>query len=566
MPTDRSGAAISSPVLGVYPTYWIEGKDAPPQWSTERLGKVPSTNPVGGTHAEASPYAPVGTSNFNGALAQGPGDDFFEKIILLPRQIDAGLVLSILNYTVQLYNSYRKTPRGLTAYHSSAGAGVYFTGLPTIPNTVQPQTGWTLTLVITADGPPEIDGELTFSFDIGDIVLYLTGQRTALLPFEPEVPIVERLQWLTDILSHKNGKEQRVSLRLAPRQIFEVEFRLTDYQRRCLESMIFSVQEKALGFPIWHEAAILTADAEIGDSVIYVDSAQYIDLRNGGLLAIYANETLYETLEIQSTTTTSITLASTLLRDFPAGARVLPVRIVYANQVGRGERYPVGLQSLRLILTALDNTVDLSSTAGFSTFNSKVLLDGPNAMDETLPETFEKELLTWDNETGVFMVASRWPMGRRGHAKRFQSTSRQSLWQVRCLLHALRGQQVSFYIPTFYDDFLVTRDVVAGSGTLTVQNVGYTKYINAVAPRNVIRLMKTDGTSAIRTITGAAVIDENEEQLTISGTWGLNATVAQVRRVDFIEKVRMDSHEAVFTHQDALGWSTVDFPVKSVLE
>jgi len=566
MPTDRSGAAISSPVLGVYPTYWIEGKDAPPQWSIERLGKVPGANPIGGTHAEASPYAPVGTSNFSGALAQGPGDDFFEKIILLPRQIDAGLVLSTLNYTVQLYSSYRKAIRAFTSYTSSAGAGVYFTGLPTIPSTIQPQTGWTLTLWITADGPPEIDGELIFGFDTGDIILYLTGQRTVLLPFEPEAPIVERLQWLTDILTHKNGKEQRVSLRLAPRQIFEVEFQVTDYQRRCLESMIFSVQEKALGFPVWHEAAILTAAASIGDDTIYVDSTQYVDLRDGGLAAIYANEALYETLEILSKTTTSITFASTLLSNFPAGARVLPVRIVYANQVGRGERYPVGLQSLRLILTALDNTVDLSSTVGFSTFNSKVLLDDPNAMDETLPETFEKELLTWDNETGVFMVASRWPMGRRGHAKRFVSSNRQALWQIRCLLHALRGRQISFYIPTFYDDLLVTRDVTAGSATLTVQNVGYTKYINAVAPRNVIRLTKTDGTSAIRTITGAAVIDENEEQLTLNSNWGINATIAQVRRVDFIEKVRMDSDEAVLTHQDALGWSTVDIPVKAVLE
>jgi hypothetical protein len=234
--------------------------------------------------------------------------------------------------------------------------------------------------------------------------------------------------------------------------------------------------------------------------------------------------------------------------------------------MGRGERYPIGLQSLRIILTALDNTVDLASTVGWSTFNSKVLLDGPNAMDETLPETYEKELLTWDNETGVFMVASRWPMGKRGHEKRFQSTSRQTLWQIRCLLHALRGRQISFYIPTFYDDLLVTRDVTAGSGVLTVQNVGYTKFINAVAPRNVIRLTKTDGTSAIRTITGAAVIDENEEQLTIFGTWGINATIAQVRRVDFIEKVRMDDDEAVLTHQDALGWSVVNFPVKAVLE
>ena len=565
MPTNRAGYALALSQDGIYPTYWTVGKNAPPQWSIEQAGKVPSHAALGGTFAAGSPVTLA--TNFVGVLAPGPGDDFFEHIIYLPTAIAAGVVLTTKTYTIELYSSYRRETRVFQSYLNTAGAGIVITNLPALPSSTPPQSGYSLILQILTSGPPTIQGELDFGFDTVMVVLPITGQRTILFPYEPETPIIEHLSFLTDVRTRRDGTEQRSSLRAFPRQLFEATYLLDGVERQAFQANIFDGQNNPLGMPVWFESTVATAAITTGDFTIAVESTAYTDLRAGSLMAAYTDYRTFEVLSVDSYDATHITFSSAFLGSFPAGTRILPVRMAYAEASIKAGKRLRAVESWNVLFSIYDNTVDLSSTAAFSAFNTKVLLDDPNMVDgDTLQESLENLLRNIDNETGTFQITSDWTSARPGAVKRFGTRTRQHLWEVRQLLHALRGRAISFYLPTFFPDLTVTRNISTSSAVLTITNIGYTKYIRNRQPLNVVRITFTDGSSIIRTVLSSAEIDPTEEQLTMTATFGVNKTVAQVSRVDFITKVRMDSDEVTIRHLSALGDAVVEIPVKTVLE
>jgi hypothetical protein len=556
-----------------YSAGWANKDTGSPQYLTERL--IADTSalqsmagyPRGTLTPRAAGGAVLPTNYAPAVILPAPGDTFFDQVFLLPRTVEVGLVLSTKNFTLDLYSSFRNATRYFTTFLNEAGAGIVIPDLPALPAAMPPQSGYTLHLQILTSGPPTIDGDLHFVFDSGDPILHLDGMRTVLFPYEPEAPIVEKLSFLTDIRERQNGTEQRASLRANPRQTFVVTYLLEGDERKAAALCLADAQARAFGLPVWFEGTTLTAAATIGSPTINVGATAYSDLRVNGLAVIFNTSKDYEILEIQSIGGSTITFKSNVTKNFAAGTRVMPVRITFANEVLRGSREVVNLQEYRIQLSALDNGVDLSSTAAWSSYAGKVLLDDPNFTDGSLPETLERRLVVFDNETGVFTVSTPWDASKRGHPKRFFSRTRQKLWEVRQLLHALRGRQVSFYIPTFSQDLEPTASITSGSTVMNVKNVGYTKFGRARKPFNLIRVVFNDGTASIvREISACNEIDANEEQIQVTAAWGVDKTIAKIAAVQLVEKVRLDSDDVELTHLDGNGQAVIEMPVKVVLD
>ena len=150
--------------------------------------------------------------------------------------------------------------------------------------------------------------------------------------------------------------------------------------------------------------------------------------------------------------------------------------------------------------------------------------------------------------------------------KTFEVRTREDLWNVRQLLYALRGRQISFYIPTFTAELQVTTVLTNGSTAMTITNVGYSRYVANTSPKNIIRVVETDGTILTRTITASAEVDNTTETLTVDTPWPENILPTDIRRVEFLEKVRMNADKIPITHISGLGEATIGFPVKVVFE
>jgi hypothetical protein len=541
----------------------------PTVWTTEQLLTLPDLNTtVGGSVVKRSETAALHTPvHFDGFEQPSMQELFFGQILILPDSIALGTILTAQQITLDVYSSYLTGDHTFENFVNNAGAGISISDLPTFPFTMGPQSGFQLTVDVSLDGPPVINGTLDFVFDTGTISIPITGVRTIVFPFIPERPITERLRFQTDVLAHRDGTEQRVRLRHTPRQHFDFSVRLDGEERRRMEALLFDSQSRGIGLPIRTESTALTTAAASSDTTIFVESTAYSDFRVGGLATIFADSNTLETLEIDSFDSTSITFTSALSLSFAAGVRVMPTRLGFLIESLKGLKYPRSVQELSFTFTVVDNSVDLSDTSAFDTYNSKVLLDGPNMIDPSgLKETYQKQVTVIDSNTGTFRVFSEWDTNRRSSVKTFFSTTRQQLWEIRQLLHSLGGRYQSFYLPTFYPELDPDAAVTSGSSVLNIVHQRYTDFVQSRQPRDVIRLVLTDGTTVVRQVLTSSELDSDTEQLTVDSAWGVDALVSEIEYIDYVEEVRFDTDEITIIHTDGLGQATIKIPVIAVFE
>lgn len=494
-------------------------------------------------------------------------EDWFERFHVVPRSFDFGSILATQQVGIEVYSAFRYSNHLWIDYINNAGAGVTLIGMPVLPRLFLPQTGVQMTLQVDTTGEPFVDTTLDFIFDSGTTYVPITVQRVTLFSLPPELPYVEVLGFLTDVIGHTDGSEQRISLRKNPRQGFEWEVIMEPgVERQIVDSILFDWQSRIFGIPMWHELTTLTTASSIGAFTITVGTTAFADYRIGGLVLIRDSQTSYDVLVLVSMTGTTLTFDKATLKAHAVGAQVMPLRTAVLEGNPTGRRFASDAESLSLRFRVRDNDVSIASTAAFNSFNSKVLLDGLNCITTALDEEFEQVTVTIDNGTGVTEEASPWSRHRRGTTKTFLAKGRQSVWETRQLLHALRGRQISWYLPTFGKDLELLLATISGSPLMNIRNIGYTQYVKSRQPKNVIRVRLIDGTIILRTILSSVIVDDTQETLTLNGNWPSIITPAQIDRVSYVEKVRFDSDTIRIQH--TIGDRTVKFsaPVKTVFE
>jgi len=494
------------------------------------------------------------------------GLDWFEKVHTVPKRVDFGNILSQIDQEVEIYNAYRKEDRTLTGINFPV-AGLEFTPSPTLPYTIFEQDGLVLTLRATLDGPPAFDDSILFTLDSGIVSFPVTGTRVVSFQFQPETPVKETLSFLTDIITGLSGYEQRISLRKNPRQQMDLVYVLEDdgEERTRVESLLMDWQARNWGVPVWFESTTATSDITTGDTVINVGSTAYASYREGGLVIIRQSDTAYEILEVASFTSTTITLKSFVSGSYAAEAvRVMPVRVCQMRSKEGGERYQVNGVRYQFKFVSTDNREDIASTAGFNSFNSKVIFDGSNLIDGTHQQVFNRELEVIDGITGKREQYSSWARSKKGSIKGFATSTRASLWAMRQVLHSLRGRQVSFYLPTFQKDLKPVDDIAVGTSDLDIAHVNYNLFARERAYMNRIRVHFSNGTSVDRTITGSSVVSSSVERLTVDSIWGANYALGDITRIEFVQLVRFDTDDFEIEHYDSNGNARLFAPVLTV--
>lgn len=501
--------------------------------------------------------------------------DWFETFHVIPRRLDLGNILSTQQNSFEVYSAFRRVAHDWDSFVNNAGAGVAMLNLPTFPKTFQPQSagGLNLILEVSTAGVPNVDSTLDFVFDVPLTTLVpLTLKRVVLFAVQPERPYAEFLEWLTDVIPHKDGSEQRISPRKNPRQIFEWSLVLEDgAERSRLHNILFDWQSRIFGIPIWHELTRATVAIPVGATTINVQTTSFADYRTTGsnLVLIYQDQTTFDVLPLSAIGATTLTLSSPTLNAFGVGALVCPLRTGRAKSSMSGGRFPSAAATLQARLTVEDNDVDLADASAFSTYKSKVLLDGFNGVRNTMPEVFQRSVLVVDGEVGLVSQGSSWDKGKRVTAKTFLAGGKQGTWEARGVLHTLRGRQVSFYLPSFSEDLTVTQSLNSGSATMTVTNVGYSQFVRERQPRNEVRVVFEDSVGQaplLRTVLSSVEVDATEETLTLDDTWPSTFTAADVKRVEFVEKLRFDSDRIRFDHELGERLTRISAPVKTVFE
>lgn len=501
-------------------------------------------------------------------IAEDLSQVWFELVHLIPRSVDFGLILTTVQVDIELFNGFRRTNIPLNVVQNNVGLGLTILNLPALPFSILHLDGLVLTLEATIDGQPDFDSTIDFELSLYTLTLLVEGSRVVTFPFLPERPMVERLRFLTDVMEKQIGTEQRVNLRQAPRQEFDIHvIRETPLERAEVENILFDWQARAFGVPVWYEPTKLTAAVVVDQLTITVQSTAFADYRVGGLAIIIEDENKFDSLIIQSFTATTITFTTGVQNTYAIGVKVYPLRVCVAEKTIGGTRRQSNAGEFFIRFRVNDNIVSLASTAAFSSHNSKVLLDDPNFLpDNSLQRDYIREIQTMDNETGKFSNSTPWEKGKNVTFKGWAiNGSRQKLWEVRQLLHALRGRQTSFYLPTFQDELVATQQLTSGATSLQISYVGYARYAKHRSTKNIIRVTTTAGVKHIKTITNSVEAGA-VENLTVGTAWSATIPVANIAKIEMLELVRLDSDEIRIDHLSAVGDAQIVVPVKTVFD
>jgi len=476
-----------------------------------------------------------------------------------------GNIVSDQVFNVELYNAHREDTITISSITDLLGTGISIVGVPVVPFNLAPRENVTAVVTVSTLGSLNIDATYTFHQSTGETyVIYITGSRIVLLPMRPEAPLREHLIWETKILTSVDGDEQRIANRDVPRG--EFEFVIKDGTRQA-EMILFDRQSKLVAVPAWHEPSFLTSVGSINDLVINVDETRYGNFYAGGYVIVFQDMYTFDAIQIDSLTTTTITLVSGLTKAFASNVQVMPLMSAWIEATTSIAKAVYNDQTTSLKIKVLATDRDIADASAFSTYNSKAFLDDPNYLpNKQLQEALRTKIYVLDNSTGDHSQFSLWQRAVRNSGKGFKTNSRQELWELRQLLHFLKGQQVSFYMPTFAKDLVPNTTLLSGNSTLTMDHIGYVVNADDRWPKQVFRVHLTDGTILTRTIQSSSEISTSEEQLTVDTVWPYNIEPEDIERIEFLTKVRFATDDIVITHNNAIGWAECVVPTIEVMD
>lgn len=526
------------------------------------------------------------------------GQDFFEKIHIYPDDatdnplqkqeatIDFGTILAQIDQPYEIYNAFRHVSATLTSIVNNVTPGVETPDVAA-PVVVGPQVsildptstfntdgttglGTLVKVDVRAlqDGLTSFDDSIDFGFSPGNTVrLFVSGTRVVLLTAEPDLPVVESMAFLTDVIESLDGGEQRLALRKQPREGWRMRYLMTGADRQRLQSILFDFQAGIFGLPMWHEQVLLTTAASGGATTFATLGASDVDFRVGGLAVVFQDAFTFDVLTIVSVTNTLITAESGSQFAYSVGALIMPVRLARITKAPAGRRFPVTLEEFQIEFEATDN--DTGAPAGSTTFNpntylSRTLMDDCNVVGQT-GEQFLQRIIAIDNATGLVTQSSPWDRHKRTSQKGFIANSRVEIQNLKEFLRQFRGRQKAFYLPTFIEDLEVKAAIGIGTALLDITNIGYTRFIQSRESKATFRITFTDDTSLVRVVQSSVVVDASTERLTLDTTWPANRTVAEVVRVQFYELVRFDTDSFTITYP-RVGQALLQAPVRVLFD
>ena len=495
--------------------------------------------------------------------AGGAGFGWYDKSHVYPQNYSPGVIQQPTTVQFVIYSSFRSNIQWSGVGDSIPGV----TYSQTFPTTVAPSETRSFNVTFDIVSPSIVSAPLTFSIPgrpMADVDL--TRIYTIIEP--PEYPIQETLEYLTSVLPHVDGTEQRVANRIAPRRFFDMRFRFQEGQEsQEFENIFFAQQGRPVALPMWHEEVALLADAGAGTDFLSVDVRNTVAV--GGLLLLI-NQNGERTIEVIESISiikpnTSITIAGELNSDHDAGSRVIPLYPALSMRSQRGTRALNGIQDFTIRFRIDRNYFNTSGIAALGPLlEGKVFLDDCNFVDGSMNETYIRPVRTVDGGTGKVTQRVAWSHNKRNHPQTWELGDLEEQWDVRRFLNEMKGAQKSFFQREYSRGLTPVANLTTGTNTIRIENIGYTDFVREQGRKRRI-YVDVEPTPLIRTVTDSVEISDTVEELTVDTAWPQTYTPAQVDRIDFISLVRLASDNVSIEHT-SFGVATFVVPVIEVFE
>lgn len=507
------------------------------------------------TVADEQPVAELELT-VDGFHAAGFLADFYYRIHIIPGSIALGNLLSSQVRNMEVWNSYL-SPKLLSSIGQVGTDGITLTQPVLPPTSFAALEARTYTLSINTNGPPVIDATYTFNFETEQPTLKVTGRRVVLWPFIPETGHDETMEWKTDILSsYKN--EQRLALRTAPRQSFRHAFLLDPDQFSRAKAISTQWAHRVYGIAAWAEVSLLEGGLSAGATFIPFNTA-FADYRNDDLVLLWASDKRLIALEITTVEPGGVHLKLPLEEDWP-DCFIAPLR--FARTLS-GVEYSRSHNEYTVVSALFDVTqnADLGTDSGFPSYRDKPVMTDRSAVVGDLRERIARTVDVFDNGSGPVQVDTQTDWVRNLQTLSFIKQTRQDIWNLRRWIHARRGRQRGFWLPSWNRDLVIVEDVGPTASALTVLPIGYPLYYSI----KDIMIQLRNGTRLFVRATSGATNPDGNEVLAMAEQVGTGFAAADVEFACFMTHCRFDSDRVTFRHGEA-GRVTVSIPIAETPE
>lgn len=365
--------------------------------------------------------------------------------------------------------------------------------------------------------------------------------EVCVLPFRVIAPVRESLEWLTNVIVHQDGTEQRLRIRTAPRHEFELASNIPPSLRQFAFNAIYGGMTRLWAMPVWPDNQRV-GPQDVGAQTISGDF-QWYDFRPGGLAILWESETEWELLEVASFSSNGLSLSVPLTQPFlnPMLMPVLTGRIT-----PKAQRQITSAAQQLGITFRVDEYKEivgpvLDEFEGLEFFDTCPLLpSSAGLVDDVLTRT---DLI--DPGIGVVAEFNPWLNARRSRLLKTTLKGPQAAWEFREWVHRRAGRWGEFAAPSFEADFTLRSTGLLGD-VLELADNGYTEYATA---RTGLGFRLTDGTMIKRRILSQTNTSNESVIVTLDSAVGVQAT--QVETVQYVGTYRLDTDRVELLHTGA---------------
>ncbi len=459
---------------------------------------------------------PVSYTPTNHTAYKAPGliDVFYNRILIEPLIMDFGILVSDQIRTITVWNGYLNQSVTLDNILDSGFQGLSIDG-DSPPSVFAPLQTRAYDIEATTDGPPNIEGFLNFDWEVGfiDIIVSIIGRRVVLFSYLYKTNMIETLEWMTNVLTADDGKEQRQSIRECPRQRFSIKSFIQTSEYIEADNIMYGWRHQVWAIPVWSEGRHPTTAVSLLDTTIQVDT-RFGDFRADGLAVIWENEQDYDLFTILSFTDSQITLDREINNSFGINAIVCPVR------TGRMTRHPKRKSTghnarLDVVFEVDDNTVFSGSASPVVYESEDTYLDVPDKIGaKDFEDNYIRDIRVVDYKTSVVFHYSTWEETKISRSFLVVLEGLEAIWNFRLWLHRRAGKQRPFWMPTFERNMLVTSTGNIGLNFVIREKANRSQ----ASDRNHIYIMMKDGTEYLREVIDLInVADLGEETNVVIG-------------------------------------------------
>ena len=370
-------------------------------------------------------------------------------------------------------------------------------------------------------------------------------------PFAPDwtEPVIERLEWLTEVIEARNGIEQRARLRTHPRRT--VEWQLAagyDPVRVRLENVLLAAQGAGCMAPVWTDFTRLDTAAAAGAASLSGATADR-DFRPGDRFGLIGPDGAAEFGTIDTVTPSGATLVAPLVRAWPAGTKLVPLRAARL-----GDSLTVGYLSDAIgaatVQFRFEDEHAVSPAAEAADYRGYPVLLSRTEWSEDPTAEHSRRLEVFDSETGLIDERDALGFATVTRTHRWVLTSRAEQSAFRAWLFARAGRLNPFWLPSGQEDIRLVAGPSGTTVTLNVENRGHALIAagDAYVGRRDIMIETHAGARYYRRVVNAIGVDPTTEQLVIDAPIGVALSLSDIRRISFMRLVRLASDAVELAH------------------